>query len=203
MATYHAIAATSQAILRVLEDACPRAEFGSARITFLPTLADEEPIREGITVSLYRVAANTSRRYQPSRPRPDIPSLLSSGTKLRPALNLDLYYLITPWATNADMQYRLLGWAMRTLDDTPILPASLLNSFKPEPATFLPDETVELIFDPISLSDMGVIWEQHKSKVGLSVTYIARMVAIDSTVEMLEARDVQTRWLELAKGPTP
>ncbi len=195
MATYHAVAATSHAILRLLEDACPRTDFPQARFDFLPLAENEKPIGEGITLYLYRVATNTARRYLPSRPSPD-------GKKYRPALNLDLYYLITPWASNADMQHRLLGWAVRTLDDTPILPAGLLNSFGPETETFHPEETVELIFETLSLTDLGVIWDYVKPRVGLSASYVARLVSIESKVEMIETREVQTRLFEMAKGPT-
>jgi len=175
VATYHAIAATSRAILRLLEDACPRTDFPQARFDFLPLAENGKPIDEGITLHLYRVAANTARRYLPSRPAPD-------GHKLRPAINL--------------------GWAMRTLDDTPILPAGLLNSFGPEIETFHPEETVELIFEPLSLTDFGVIWDYIKPRVGLSATYVARLVSIESKVEIIEAREVQTRVFDMAKGPT-
>jgi hypothetical protein len=101
------------------------------------------------------------------------------------------------------MQHRLLAWAMRTLDDTPILPVGLLNSVGPESETFHPEEAVELVFEPLSLQDMGVIWDHVKPKVGLSATYVARLVSIESQVEMIQAREVQTRVFDLAKGPTP
>jgi hypothetical protein len=195
VATYHAIAATSRAILRLLEDACPRIDFPQARFDFLPLAENAKPLDEGITLHLYRVATNLARRHLPSRPTPD-------GRKFRPAINLDLFYLITPWASNADMQQRLLAWAMRTLDDTPILPAGLLNSFGPEIETFHPEETVELIFEPLSLADLGVVWDHVKPKIGLSATYVARLVSIESKVETIEAREVQTRVFDMAKGPT-
>ena len=194
MATYHALAATSRAILRVLQDACPRATFPAAQFDFLPLDETAKPLSDGITLHLYRVATNLSRRHSSAPPRHD-------GKKYRPLLNLDLYYLITPWATNADMQHRLLGWAMRTLDDTPILPAGLLNAFGPEPETFHADEAVELICEPLSLQDMSVIWEQIRPKVGLSAAYVARLVSIESTVSTIEAPEVQTRQFDLAKGP--
>lgn len=195
MATYHAIAATSRALLRLLQDACPRTAFPQAQFDFLPVLDNQSPITDGLTLHLYRVTANTARRHLPPRPRSD-------GKLLRPSLNLDLYYLLTAWASNADMQQRLLAWGMRTFDDTPILPAGLLNAFGPETQTFHSDETVELIFDPLSLADLGVLWEHLKFPIGLSATYVARMVAIESQSETVLAREVQTRAFDLAKGPT-
>lgn len=194
MATYHAIAAVGRAVLRLLADACPRDFFPSAQFEFLPVLESEQPIKEGITLCLYRVGANAARRTVPSRPRPN-------GQRCLPSLAVDLFYLITPWASNADTMHRLLGWAMRTLDDTPILPMSLLNAFGPDPDTFRSDETVELIFEPLSLSDMSLIWENLRPRVQLSASYVARMVVLESTVELTEAGEVQTRVFEHTKGP--
>jgi hypothetical protein len=194
LATYQAIAAVGRAILRLLTDACPRDVFPSAQFEFLPVLESEQPIKEGITLCLYRVGANAARRTVPSRPR-------LNGQRRLPSLAVDLYFLITPWASNADALYRLLGWAMRVLDDTPILPMSLLNAFGPDAATFQPDETVELIFEPVSLSDMSLIWENLRPRVQLSATYVARMIVLESTVERVEAGDVQARVFEYTKGP--
>jgi hypothetical protein len=197
VATYQAVAAIGYAILRLLEDACPRADFPDARFDFLPLAENAKPIADGITLHLYRVAANTARRHLPSRPRPD-------GKKFRPTLNLDLYYLVIPWAPTADKQHHLLGWAMRVLEDTPILPAGLLNSFfVPKIEIFHPEETVELIFEPLSLADLGVVWDHVRPKIGLSATYVARLVSIESSVETIEAREVQTREFDMTKAPTP
>jgi hypothetical protein len=196
MATFHAIAATSHALLRLLEDACPRTVFPAAQFDFLPLDENAKPISEGITLHLLRVAANTARRNSASRPQPD-------GKKYRPLLNLDLYYLLTPWASNADMQQRLLGWAMRTLEDTPLLPPGLLNAFGPEAETFHADEGVELVLDTLALPDLSIIWDQIRPKVGLSVSYIARMVPIESKVATVVAPDVQTRRFDITQAPRP
>lgn len=186
MANFHAIAAVSQAIRRMLDDACPRhiPEFEKAQIEFLPQGESGEPVTLGLTVCLYRVVPNTVRRTFPSRPSPD-------HKRYRPAMTLDLYYLLTPWAANADMQHRMLGWALRTLEDTPILPAGLLNAHGPK--AFQSDETVEIVLEGLSLQDMSTLWENVKPKTLLSASYVARMVRIDSTVELVEHPEAQTR----------
>ncbi len=194
MATFHAIAATSRAILRILEDACPRSVFPSAQFDFLPLDENAKPISEGITLHLYRIAANTSRRNSATRPQAD-------GKKYRPMLNLDLFYLVTAWASNADMQQRLMGWAMRALEDVSILTPGLLNAFGPETETFHTDEGVELVLDSFTLTDLGVIWDYVRPKPGLSVSYVARMVPIESQVGTLVAPEVQTRVLKMTKAP--
>lgn len=104
----------------------------------------DAPMTVGISLFLYRVAVNLTQRNQPSRPS-------ANGTPRKRALPLDLHYLLTPWAGTAERQQRLLGWAMRTLEDSPVLPAGFLNNHGPDPSVFRPDEGVELTFDPMRL----------------------------------------------------
>jgi hypothetical protein len=115
---------------------------------------------------------------------------------------LDLHYLLTVWGQTAEMQQRLLGWAMRELENTPILPSSLLNHYVQEVDTFRPSEAVELICEAISLQDMNTLWDglkANKTNQHLSVTYVARMLLIESTVELTEPPPVQTRVAEMGK----
>ncbi|NTU85365.1 MAG: DUF4255 domain-containing protein [Chloroflexales bacterium] len=191
MATYRAIAATSQAVLGLLEEACPRDEFADARFRLVQSsdFQSETPaLGEGITLFLYRVAVNGSARNLPPRTGPD-------GRRFRPSLPLDLHYLLTAWGRSVEQQQRLLGWAVRTLEDTAILPSGLLNHYGPEATTFRPNEAVELVFEPLSLQDFNNIWEGLRPF--LSVPYLARMVAIESDVQLTEAGPAQTRAFSL------
>jgi hypothetical protein len=195
VATYHAIAAVGQALLGMLEDACPRDEFPAAQFAlFQAADFQNPPIKEGVSLYLYRVAVNGTQRNRPAR-------LAPGGRRFRPSLPLDLHYLMTPWAETAAKQQRLLGWSMRVLEDMAILPAGLLNHPGPEPDTFAPAETVELVCEPISLQDMANVWEAFKMNLQLSAAYVARMVLIDSALEVAEGPPAQTRALGFAKGP--
>lgn len=191
MATYRAIAATSQAILGLLESACPKPEFDGARFELYQVNNFQNPMDEGISLYLYRVATS-SRRNLPPRLGPN-------GQHYRPPLALDLYYLLTTWGKTAAKQQRLLGWCLRELEDTAILPAGLLNHYGPEPETFRPNESVELIFEPLSLQDMANLWEPLKPHLQVSATYVARMLALESSVEVSDARTVQTREFDFVK----
>lgn len=194
MATFRAIAATSRTIQGLLEDACPRDEFPLAKFQLYQESNFIKPMDEGISIFLYRVAVNGTLRNLP-------PRLASNGTRYRASLPLDLHYLLTPWAADVQRQQRLLGWGMRVLEDTPILPSGLLNHYVPEPETFHQDEAVELICDPLSLQDWVTVWDKLKSKLQTSITYTARMVMIDSTMQLPEGRAVQTRVFEIHEGP--
>src|SRR5690242_12213415 len=155
MATYRAMAAISQAVLGMLEEACPRDEFADAAFRLVQSSdfqADTPPLGEGISLFLYRVTVNGNLRNLPARLAPD-------GRRYRPALPLDLHYMLTAWGRSVEKQQRLLGWAMRTLEDTPILPTGLLNHYGPEAETFRAGETVELVCEQLSLQDFNNIWE--------------------------------------------
>ena len=191
MATYHAIAATSQAILGLLERACPKPEFEGAVFELYQAKDYQNPMEEGVSLYLYRVATG-SRRNLPSRVGPQ-------GQQYRPPLPIDLYYMLTVWAKTAIKQQRLMGFCIRELEDTPLLPASLLNHFGPERDIFRPDEAVELIFEPLSLQDLSNVWEPLKPNIQPSTTYVARMVSIESSVELPGGRPVQTREFDFPK----
>jgi hypothetical protein len=191
LATYHAITATSQAILGLLEGACPKPEFDGARFELYQANNFQNPMEEGVSLYLYRVGVG-SRRNLPARLGPN-------GEQYRPPLPLDLYYLLTTWAKTAAKQQRLLGYCLRELENTPILPAGLLNHYGPESGTFRSNESVELVFEPLSLQEMANLWEPLKPHLQVSATYVARMVSIESMIEVPDSEPVQTREFKFVK----
>lgn len=190
MATTQAIAATSKGILRLLEQAYEEAAFGGLPATFALYQAKDfqKPMNFGLSLFLYHVAVNVAARN--GRPWRD-----ANGASLLPPLPVDLHYLLTAWATDAADQQALLGWAMRTLQDTPILPATLLNAATP--GTFGAGETVELHADQLARQDLAPLWDLMKPNQQPSAAYVARMVALASQVEVDEHAPVQTRVFEM------
>jgi hypothetical protein len=197
LATYRAIAATGLAIRGFLESSCPTSEFPNAKIELYRANDFDSPMDIGISLYLYRVLVSASRRNLSRVGAPD-------GKYYRPPLPLDLFYMMTAWGQTAEVQQRLLGWAMRELENTPILPSNLLNHYVQEVDTFRPAETVELICETISLQDMNSLWDgfkANKTNQHPSVTYVARMVLIDSTVELTEYPPAQTRVFDVGNRP--
>ncbi|HKG47276.1 MAG TPA: DUF4255 domain-containing protein [Pyrinomonadaceae bacterium] len=193
MGTFQAIAATGQAMLGLLSDACPRDEFPNAQFELYQVSNFNQPMDEGVSLHLYRVAVNTTRRNLPPTVGPD-------GRRFRPPIPLDLYYVATAWAPTAVRQQRLLGWTIRMFEDVPILPTGLLNNYGPEPEIFQPGETVELILDSLSLQDWNNLFSTMKSNPPpLSVAYIARMLHIQSSMPLTEYAEVQTREFGVGK----
>ena len=191
MATYRGIGAVGQTILGLLKDASTDTEFAGQRFELFQAgdFSGPNAIQEGISLYLFRVAVNTSRRNMPPGVGPD-------GQRYKPPIPVDLFYLLTPWAKNAVKQHRLLGWAIREMQNVPVLPASLLNFYAPERDTFRPSETVELVFDILTPQDMENILNPVKMSQPLSVCYVARTVLLESTVPYGEGAPVQTRVFE-------
>lgn len=192
MAKAQAIAVTGQAVLGLLADNIPKSEFANARFELYQTANFTNAMEEGISLFLYRTEINTSLRNLPVKTGLD-------GITRRPPLPLDLYYLLTVWAKDAVKQQRILGWAMRTLEDSPILSAGRLNHFGTEADVFKPNETVEIIFNSLTLQDMSNLWSAFKVSLPMSVAYVARVIGIDSTISAEESAPVQTRQADFAK----
>lgn len=187
MANYRAIAAIGNALSGLIRDRYPRDEFGAGLpIELYQTRDFEAPMQEGFSVYLYRVAINGSVRNLSLRRTPD-------GRRLRPSLPLDLFFMVTPWARDVSRQLRMLGWVMRLMEDIAVLGAGHLNHYMPESDIFAPHEGVELVNDPLALSDYLTLWDRLRPQLPASATYALRMVLIDSEVPVEQGAPVQTR----------
>jgi hypothetical protein len=199
LATYNGIAAVSKAIIGLLADArrdqfpteLPVPDFRLFHASDYDNPTNSTDARGlsngfGVSLFLYRVAINGTMRNAPRQHKAD-------GQVYRAPLPLDLFYLLTPWANDVETQQRLLGWCMRVLHDTPILPAALINAHTADVDTFHPGETVELTLDQLSFQDITTLWDKLKPKMQSSVVYIARMVVLESASALVQAGPVQTR----------
>jgi hypothetical protein len=199
VATFRAIAVTGNTIRNLLAEAWPRDTFPGAQFQLVQASnLTSAPFTDlGVSVYLYRVVFNSIRRSLPPRAR-------LNGDRFKPSVPLDLHFLITAWARKAEQQWALLAWAIRTIEDTPVLPAGLLNQNAGSSAdgtpqdVFRDDESVELVAETLSLQDMVSIWEIAKPNQQPSISIIARSVLIDSTVEMPSGGLVQTRAFDVA-----
>lgn len=195
MANYRAIAATSTALRGLIRDRYPRDEFGTGLDVLLYQTRDfESPMLDGFSIYLYRVGVNGNVRNLTLRRSPD-------GRKFRPSLPLDLHYMITPWAQDIERQHRMLGWVMRLMEDTGMMSSGHLNHYLSEPdgKTFGSNEGIEIICDPLPLSDYLTLWDRLRPRLPASATYALRMVLIDSEVPLTDGGLVQTRIMEMGE----
>jgi hypothetical protein len=189
MANYLAIAAVAKTLMRLVEEQCPRDEFTSTPQFQLYQTHDfgTNLVSEGFSLMLWRVTINSARSRAP-RVGPD-------GVLRRPSLPVDLHFMLTPWAGEAERQLRLMGWAMRFVEDNACIPANELNHSltRRERVVFQPDEAVELFCDPPGLPDYLGLWDKYRSRWQTSVNYVARMVMIESDLAMRDEALVRTR----------
>jgi hypothetical protein len=195
MATSSAIAATTEAIIRLLRSSYDPAQFNNASLDFQVYVANDflNPMDEGVSLLLYRIFQDGTNRTPPGRVQPN-------GQRGPTKLPLELHFLLTAWAKTASLQDELAGWMMRTLEDNPVLYPSLLNSYKP--GVFYPEETVEIGLAQLSTEDLFDIWDVIIRHVyQLSVPYVARVVRIESTLPNVSGAQVQERLMDYRTVP--
>jgi hypothetical protein len=183
MATFRGISAIGTAVLAMLTEAWARHPFES---TILETkLVQSEQLAQrptdfGVSLYVYRVAVNgTQRTLAPAEPR-----------HLRP-LPVEVSFIVTPWATSAQRQLELLGWCMRAMGDQPVLSAADLNHAVP--GVFAPDEIVEVVPVQLPPDEYFRLWDALTFDYQLSVAYAARIVRLQSEIEVVEGPPVLER----------
>ena len=190
MANYRAIAAASATILGLLRDRFPSADFGGPlNIELYQSKDFATAMKEGIAICLWRVAPNISRRAL--GPRTDI-----HGRRFKPSLPVDLYYLLVPFAEDAERQQRLLGWMLRAMHELGPLVASELNHFLAESDIFAEAESLDMVNDPLAVADQLTLWDRIKH-MPPSATYAMRMLLLDSEQSLDEYPIVTERELDM------
>jgi hypothetical protein len=193
MASVYAIAAVTQTILGILSDAVPD-DFTGAQFEALQIsdFQGPKPVDEGISLLLYRVDFSPLQRNL--QPRPE-----ATNKQFRPPLPVDLHYVVTAWGKTASRQQRLLGWCIRALEDNSRLVPSVLNQYGGSDTIFRANEPVDVAYEPISMGDFGTLWDLLKPNAHVSVGYIARMIYIESAVEIPTGEPVQARVYDMVR----
>jgi hypothetical protein len=195
MADFHVIAAVGRTIQRLLDaafDAEEPIDGANTRAVLVRSdefdlnLADNPIVFPALSIFLYRVHVNGTMRASWAA------STVADG---RTRLPLDLHYLLTPWADNAEWEHQILGRAMQALDETPIITGPLLYPS----AAWDDNEALQIVPDDAALDDITRTWDSLDSDFRLSVPYIARVLRLDGR-QPLPAEPVRTSidWLEVA-----
>ena len=176
MASFAGIAAAGKSIERFLSLGFGEVEPVSNKTTKAVLIRtndfDLEPNKTVITppalsIFVYRVDFNKTMRAAWS----------AVGTQDgRGHLALDIHFLITPWAENAEDELRILGRAMQCLETTPTLSGPLLH---PD-GDWAGHESVQVVMEEISTEAVMRTFDSLTADYRLSVPYIARIVRLDS-----------------------
>ncbi len=190
MADYRAFAAVSEAVLALLRSNYQPEDFNN-ELDFRVFLARDfgsSSLQSGVSLFLYRVLPNGSYRAPAGR-------LTDDGRRYRNQLAVDMHFILSAWGREASLQHTIAGWMMRVMEDSPVLPAGLLNSVIPD--VFQPDESVEVMLADISNEDLLHVWETLVQNVyQLSVPYVARNIRIESRLLLAAGQPVQQRTFE-------
>jgi hypothetical protein len=186
VATYQAIGAVAEGVRRLLEQSWESQPGGLQPLFEVYHRTDfDTPMTTGISIFVFQVGVDPVQRTLPS-PGPD---------RRRP-LPICMSMLLTAWATNAPTEHMLLGWAMRAIDDNPILSSGFLNAAIP--GVFRPEETVELVPVHLSNDEVFQLWQAMPVELQLSMPYLARVIRIDSDIVEPVGEPVHERQLHFA-----
>jgi hypothetical protein len=114
----------------------------------------------------------------------------------RSHLPLDLHFLLTAWASNADHEHRILGSAMRALEDMPIVHGPMLDMSAG--AMWGPTEALQVVAEEMSTEAVMRTFDSLDTNYRLSVPYVARILRIDGLDD-----NVETPVLTAISGVTP
>jgi hypothetical protein len=130
-------------------------------------LAGDVELDGAFSLYLYRVTVNEHAR-----------NLRRTTDPLRDnvPLAVDLHYLLTVWSRSAFTEHVVLAWAMRQLHQHPVFDASSLSS----EAAWGAGDFVQVLPAELSTEDVMRIWDALDPGYRLSVSYIARVVRIDT-----------------------
>lgn len=134
-----------------------------------------------INIYLYQVLENAYSKNQPWRTQPN-------GDQRYPSLALNLYYMLTPYATDEVTAHHILSDAMRILHDNALIRGADL------PATLrLVVEQLAIVLVPLSLEELTRIWNALQSAYRLSVAYEVRVVLLESERSRTPDRVIEKR----------
>jgi hypothetical protein len=171
MANVFATHSVSNSIITYLRNAYPETlqtphplDF---RVISSGELAEGPEPRNTLTLFLYQITQNEHLRGRTTSA--DVPSA-------RAPLAIDLHYLLTVWADNSLVEQTVMSWAMSELHMHPILDSSSLSS----EANWNPADLVQLIPAELGNEDLSRLWGLLLPKYRLTVSYIARVIRIDT-----------------------
>jgi hypothetical protein len=122
--------------------------------------------RPALTLFLYRVDFNKTMRAA------------WAGVGMydgRSHLALDLHFLLTAWAANAEDEHLIIGRAMQSIEDTPILSGPLLMAA----SDWAPNECLQLVLEDIDTESLMRIFDSLPVDYRLSIPYIARVIRVE------------------------
>lgn len=149
------------------DDPLPNKPTCTFRLLSSADMAGEEEIDNTLSLYVYRVTMNEHLRTRARRTGP-----LEENVPL----SVDLHFLVTAWAKTVLTEQTILAWTMRYLQQHPVLDRASLTA----DAAWNPEDSVQVIPAELSTEDVMRIWDALEPSYRLSVSYVARVVRIDT-----------------------
>jgi hypothetical protein len=204
-----AVATATATLKRILDEAVAAAAPGSVpnasvTVTRPEQAGNDHPAKAGINVFLYQVTPNGALRNS------DLPTRGSDGgLSQRTVAAVDLHYLLTFYGDESKLEpQRLLGMAVRTLNERPLVSGAMVKSaidsaVAEDPSSFLQhsnlaDQVGSLRFtpSPLTLEELSKLWSVFfQTPYALSLAYQGSVVLIDGIDTPRSALPVRTRGL--------
>jgi len=173
MADFTSIAAVCSSIVRYLDFSFRQIQPVSGKTTTVRLVRTEDLNRESsilispptLSLFLYRVDLNKVMRAAWSA---------ASQYDGRTHLPLDLHFLLIAWGENADQELRILGRALQSLEETPILTGPLLDPIAP----WANNESIQICHEDLSTEDVMRTFDSLPLDYKLSIPYVARIAGI-------------------------
>jgi len=196
MANANAIAAVGKSLARLLN-----ARFAEAPLpvpdktthAFLVRTEDLDPKfngsiiqRPALSIYLYRVDFNKAMRAAWSA---------VGHQDGRSHLPLDLHFLMTAWAENAEHEHAILGRTLQCLDSLPVISGPLLH----QAGDWANDEAIQLVLEELPTEAFMRTFDSLPFDYRLSIPYIGRILRIDGR-ETRAAPDVTAAIAGLVPG---
>jgi hypothetical protein len=170
---YNVIADVSTIMIATLNEGLSKLQLKPEAV--LDDLSGEIPKDPAkLTVFLYEIAEDA-----PSRNRGPVRSDTPGGPVVhKPPMALLLRYLITAWGGDQVTQHQMMGNALQTLYDHPILDGTRLTGTLAGTT-----DALHLTLTPLTLDQKSYVWFALQKSYRLSLNYEVRVVNLDATVE--------------------
>lgn len=209
MSNYLGIAAVTATLQRTLQRAIQIDVDGARVTTTRPENTGGTP-ETGISLYLYHIKRNTAHGNADMPPRQRKGELLK-----RNQIPIDLYYLISFYGNEVELEpQRLLGSALKTLEDRAVLSSQIIRETVSDPSyPFLANsdlaEQIEMLreeFVYISTDELSKVWSVFlQTPYVLSVVYKITVVVLEGeepAAVALPIRDRRASTLIFSKQPT-
>ena len=133
--------------------------------------------RRLLSLFLYQLAENVHMRNRNlEAPNPE--------RLVYPAVILDLYYLLTPYAQEREDEFDILERVVRVFYDNATLRGSNLKGMLLDSG----NDVLRVVLHPLSLEDLNHLWNTFSKPFKTSVAYLVTFVRIPSTRELTARR---------------